>query len=32
MISKIMPIGEVEKAMEIVDKKLENVVKVLLKF
>ena len=32
MISKIMPIEEVEKAMEIVDKKLENVVKVLLKF
>lgn len=32
LISKIMPIEEVEKAMEIVDKKLENVIKVLLKF
>ncbi|MDK2801089.1 MAG: L-iditol 2-dehydrogenase [Clostridiales bacterium] len=32
LISKIMPIEEVEKAMKIVDKKLENVIKVLLKF
>lgn len=32
LISKIMPIEEVETAMEIVDKKLENVVKVLLSF
>ena len=31
-VSKVMPIEEVEQAMEIVDKKTENVIKVLLKF
>ena len=31
-ISKIMPIEEVERAMEIVDKKTEDVIKVLLSF
>ena len=32
MISKIMPVEEVTKAMEIVDKRTEHVIKVLLKF
>jgi len=32
LISKTMPIEEVETAMDIVDKKLENVIKVLLSF
>lgn len=32
LISKVMPIEDVKKAMEIVDKKTENVIKVLLSF
>ncbi len=32
LISKVMPVEECAKAMEIVDKKTENVIKVMLKF
>jgi len=32
LISKVVPVEEVKKAIKIVDEKLENVVKVLLKF
>ena len=32
LISKVVPIEEIKKAMKIVDEKVENVVKVLLKF
>lgn len=32
LISKVMPIEEVDKAFEIVDKRTENVIKILLKF